>query len=422
MATQWLGRLIVISAQFKPELPLHIYKTELANMESSHLCRRAMLGLATAFLISAVGQGLAPAYAQSESTASPMTPLSGAVNSKSMESTRTRDPGLQPAIITGPLINNGGPVQTTPKIYVVYWGWTSDPSGEQTYLTDFLSTVGGTAWLNTVTQYSSAGNPTALYGGSWSDPTPIPAQPTDAQIQSEALSAANHLGVGTSVNVQVVVATPTGHSSAGFGSSYCAYHGAIAADPNVTYTNLPYMTDAGSACGANTVSGPLDGVSIVEGHELAESITDPLLNAWKDASHNEIGDKCAWTDLSVIATRLGNFAVQPLWSNAANGCVLSTSLFPAPATISADVDFACPLTLVSWSSVSGATSYQLYAEQGNLPWFGSGGLQYTGPNTQIKIRTGNHLNYMWKVEACNASGCSALSTGTASGASPSPCP
>jgi serine protease len=389
-------------------------------MEYRQFCRRAMRGLAAAVVIFIVGQALTPTYAQTETTSAAAL---GEVNSKSKEPTRVHVPGSQPAIITGPLINNGGPVQTSPIIYVVYWGWTSDPSGEQTYLANFLSTVGGTPWLNTVTQYSSAGNPTHLYGGSWSDPTSVPTQPTDAQIQSEALSAASHFGVGTSVNVQIVVATPTGHSSAGFGSTYCAYHGKIAADPNVTYTNLPYMTDAGSTCGANTVSGPLDGVSIVEGHELAESITDPLLNAWLDAGNNEIGDKCAWTDLSVIATSLGNFAVQPLWSNAANGCVLSTTVpFPPPASISADVVFACPLTLVSWSSVSGATSYQLYAEQGNPPWFGSGGLQFTGPDTQKKIRTGNHLNYMWKVEACNASGCSALSTATASGASPAPCP
>ncbi len=107
-------------------------------MESTHLCRRAMLGLATAVLISTVGQGLAPAYSLSETTASPITALSGAVNSKSKEPTPVHIPGSQPAIITGPLINNGGPVQTSPIIYVVYWGWTSDPSGEQTYLTDFL--------------------------------------------------------------------------------------------------------------------------------------------------------------------------------------------------------------------------------------------------------------------------------------------
>ena len=53
--------------------------------------------------------------------------------------------------------------------------------------------------------------------------------------------------------------------------------GRDSADPNITYTNLPYITDAGSSCGEDSVngsSGTLDGVSIVEGHELAEAITD----------------------------------------------------------------------------------------------------------------------------------------------------
>lgn len=79
----------------------------------------------------------------------------------------------------------------------------------------------------------------------------------------------------------MTVRPPTGHSTPGFGISFCAYHRAIAADPNVTYTNLPYMTDAGTNCGnsVNGSNGKLDGVSIVEGHELAEVITDPLLNA-----------------------------------------------------------------------------------------------------------------------------------------------
>ncbi len=83
------------------------------------------------------------------------------------------------------------------------------------------------------------------------------------------------------------------------------------------------MTDAGGSCGEDSVNGPapLDGVSIVEGHELAEAITDPLLNAWYDSSGNEIGDKCAWQGLATISTTTGTFAVQPLWSNAAGGCV-----------------------------------------------------------------------------------------------------
>lgn len=224
-----------------------------------------------------------------------------------------------------PLVNHGGPVQTAPRVYVDYWDWAGDANGEQPYLNQFLSSVGSTFWLSAVSQYGagSAGN---LLAGTWSDPTPIPANPTDAQIQAEAVAAANHFGTGNSVNVQIVVATPTGHSTTGFGTQWCAYHGAVAADPNVTYTNLPYMTDAGAACGENTVNagakGTLDGVSIVEGHELAETITDPLLNAWFDANGQEIGDKCAWVGLANLSTWSRAFAVQPLWSNNASGCVL----------------------------------------------------------------------------------------------------
>jgi hypothetical protein len=223
------------------------------------------------------------------------------------------------------LINHGGPVQTAPRVYVVFWGWTSDPHGEQPYLTRFLSSVGGTSWLSTVNQYSGAGWTGDLLAGTWSDTASVPLHPTDSQIQAEAARAASHFGAGTSDNVEIVVATPTGHSTSGFGTQWCAYHGAVSSDRNITYTDLPYMTDAGASCGENSVNGgsagTLDGVSIVEGHEMAESITDPLLNAWYDSSGQEIGDKCAWINLHDISTSGGSFAVQPLWSNAARGCV-----------------------------------------------------------------------------------------------------
>ncbi|MBO0883902.1 MAG: hypothetical protein J2P17_26935 [Mycobacterium sp.] len=230
------------------------------------------------------------------------------------------DKGVSP-MLAGNLINHGGPVQTAPVVYVVFWGWVSDPSGEQPYLTNFLSSVGGTSWLSSVNQYGSSSN--SRLGGTWSDTASVPTRPTDSQIQAEASKASTHFGTGTSLNVQIVVATPTGHSTSGFGTQWCAYHGAVSSRPNITYTDLPYMTDAGSSCGKGSVNSPgtLDGVSIVEGHELAEAITDPLLNAWYDASGQENGDKCAWTRLHNITTSRGTFAVQPLWSNAANGCV-----------------------------------------------------------------------------------------------------
>ena len=96
-----------------------------------------------------------------------------------------------------------------------FWDWTSDPSGEQAYLTSFLQSVGGTAWLYTVFQYGG-GWTGDLLAGTWSDSTAVPANPTDAQIQAEAAAAASHFGIGTSDNVQIVVATPTGHSTGWF--------------------------------------------------------------------------------------------------------------------------------------------------------------------------------------------------------------
>jgi serine protease len=217
------------------------------------------------------------------------------------------------------LINHGGPVETAPAIYVVYWHWTSDPSGEQAYLNNFISGVGGTSWLSTVNQYSGAGwHPTL--NGTWSDTATVPSAPSDAQIQAEAARAATHFNTGTSQNVEIVVATPTHHSTPGFGTQWCAYHGAVSSRHNITYTDLPYMTDAGASCGANSVHSALDGVSIVEGHEMAETITDPLLNAWYDSAGSEIGDKCAWVNLHLISTSKGSFAVQPLWSNRTSSC------------------------------------------------------------------------------------------------------
>ena len=67
----------------------------------------------------------------------------------------------------------------------------------------------------------------------------------------------------------------------------------------LSYTLIPYIPDAGSSCGQNFVNsgsaGTLDGVTIVEGHEYAETVTDQFPNGgWLDSGGSEIGDKCAW--------------------------------------------------------------------------------------------------------------------------------
>jgi len=85
------------------------------------------------------------------------------------------------------------------------------------------------------------------------------------------------------------------------------------------------MPDAGAGCGQGSVNypGTLDGVTIVGGHEQAETETDPFPNSgWIDANGAENGDKCAWIQLENNPFA-GGFPTQPLWSNSGSHCVQS---------------------------------------------------------------------------------------------------
>lgn len=248
-------------------------------------------------------------------------------------------------------------VETAPRVYLVLWGsqWTgNDPSGEAAILENFYNGVGGSSWLNSVTQYcqgvaagtvfcnragTPAGNPRGIFVAVWADnATAAPRGPRQSQLAAEAVRAAQHFGnttAASNASVQYVIATATGNNSKGFKTQFCAYHSATGSTVgNVAYTNLPYITDAGASCGANFNGlGPNAGITIVAGHEMAETVTDQFPNGgWLDSGGAENGDKCAWISsgqgaAAEIHLSTGNFPVQSLWSNAFNsdsgGCVVS---------------------------------------------------------------------------------------------------
>src|SRR5437764_1243978 len=97
-------------------------------------------------------------------------------------------------------------------------------------------------------------------------------------------AAASLLQFGVSgTNVQIVVDAPHGVTPRGFGTQYCAWHDQTTVNgAPLPFTNMPYVSDAGASCGANFVatggtgvSGATEGVTIVGGHEYAETPTDP---------------------------------------------------------------------------------------------------------------------------------------------------
>jgi len=236
------------------------------------------------------------------------------------------------ASTSGNLLYHNGPVQTAPKLYLVLWGnWSGgDPYGVASRLQSFYGVIGGSKWLNSVTQYTQSGgahvgNAGNIFARTITDTSTPPKRPTQSQLAAEAAKIAGQTGDYTA-SASYVIALPTGVHPSGFGTQYCAWHSSTSASGGtIAYTNLPYMPDAGSSCGANSVNsnGTLDGVTIVGGHEQGETETDPQPNTgWLDSGGSENGDKCAWTNL-INNSAAGGYPTQPLWSNATSSCVQS---------------------------------------------------------------------------------------------------
>jgi hypothetical protein len=244
---------------------------------------------------------------------------------------------ISPAIV---LSYGGGVVQVTPTVFLTTWGYQryGDSQGLSALLQSYLGSMGGSGHNNVYVQYYQIvngtkkyiTNPSNQFGGVWDDETnPVPRHPTDSQIAAEALKAVAHFGYNA--NASYVVATPHGRSTSGFGTQWCAYHGATTTGGKlVSYTDLPYMPDAGANCGSNIISPPSDesatdeGVTIVEGHEQGESVTDPNPpSGWYNNSYGEIGDICAWQNIQNDPFGTKSYTMQPMFSNATQSCVHS---------------------------------------------------------------------------------------------------
>ncbi len=251
--------------------------------------------------------------------------------------TRGHEPQVKADIV---LTYYGGPVQVTPTVYLIFWNYTKygDSHGVKSLLENYISSMGGSGHNNVYTQYFEdqgsktvyITNPSNQYGGAWEDDTDrIPSHPTDAQVAAEALKGVAHFGYNA--NASYVVATAHGHSTSGFATQWCAYHSATSSHGSlVSYTDLPYMPDGGASCGANIIGPPSDetaadeGVTIVQGHEQGESVTDPNPPyGWYNYQYGEIGDICAWQNIQNDPFGSHSYTMQPMFSNATQSCVHS---------------------------------------------------------------------------------------------------
>ena len=271
-----------------------------------------------------------------------------------------------------------------PQVYLVFWGsqWGAEsPSGSLRFGNDQARVAprlkalfeglgtNNERWSGVMTQYCegvparSVFCPTSaphvpyptpgVLAGVWLDTAvPAPSAASAYEIGAEAVEAAAHFGNVTAAsnrNAQYVIVSPKGTHPDGFNTpsgGFCAWHGfnggVNAPSPygDVAFTNLPYIPDMGTSCGQNFVNlgsaGLLDGVTMVEGHEYAETVTDQNPGGgWWDAGGQENADKCAWISEGPgrsqnVPFATGTFAMQSTWSNDGAACLIAHAVWGVP--------------------------------------------------------------------------------------------
>ena len=270
---------------------------------------------------------------------------------------------------TGILYHGGSVLQNGTNVVAIYWGSATAPVGYKnlpagtgtgdadgtligTFLRNFSSLTDAAAsksYFNINHTYWGPGGssttnlivPTVTYTGYWStngdQGAPIPsASPTD----NDMIALVNW-GIANgriAYDAQTVYAIFTGRGvnlGGGFGTQYCAYHthGSNLAG-TFYYAAMPYNQQYVSGCTSQFASPNVDVAANSEvntlAHEIEETTTDDMGNAWYDSRGYENADKCAWTWGTTATTSNGGvynlkanggfyFLVQQNWVNAGSG-------------------------------------------------------------------------------------------------------
>jgi hypothetical protein len=161
----------------------------------------------------------------------------------------------------------------------------------------------------------------------------------DADVWSIVNDALNAGSLPSDANgVYFVLTSADVNETGGFCTSYCGWHTAHSRNgADIKYAFIGDAARCNGSCGSgpspnNDVSG--DSMASIMFHELSESVSDPLLNAWYSASGGENGDLCAWkfgttykaANGANANVHLGNrdYLLQEMWLNANGGsCQLS---------------------------------------------------------------------------------------------------
>jgi hypothetical protein len=216
----------------------------------------------------------------------------------------------------------GGALLTNVEAQAVYYGsgWNSSPyAGQKATLDDFLGYIVNSPYTQALTQAGyGVGSGTAT--SSVADPANLVAGTTvhDSQIQAElqALVSSGAVAAPDANRLYIIYVQPNVVVEQGGVTSkrgILGYHGAFAGHTatgqavDIHYAVIVYP--GGSVGNPSAASSPVDDLTAVTSHELAEAMTDPNAGyksfGWYDPSQGEIGDIT-----QQYLTRLNGYLVQ----------------------------------------------------------------------------------------------------------------
>ena len=174
-----------------------------------------------------------------------------------------------------------------PVVYIIWYGnW--DGNSATDIITNFVQGLGNTAWWNIEMAYDNTSP--IVYGGSTYDSYSQGAQLTGDSIFWIVDGAIYYEALPYDTNGIYLVLSSSDCTLAGFCTQNCGWH-TYNSEYDLKYGWIGNPEGVCSSCSGQSVTpngnyGADSMVSVI-GHELAEAVSDPYINAWYDASGEE---------------------------------------------------------------------------------------------------------------------------------------
>jgi hypothetical protein len=285
--------------------------------------------------------------------------------------------------------SHGGPLETNPAVFEIYWGnaWNSGtPATERSKLQSMYNDFnesGGSGWRGILTQYWAPQapahpregtafkfvSPSTTVGTPYTDPTGPPASITKANMEAEVKRAIEAQGgagawpetlAKANLNDQFVLFTPPGTTwSTEVSKSACGEH--LHSGESYVYARVAweYEKEGLHLCSVTTAAS----------HEFAESVTDPVYNAWRnwEFEEQEIADLCEFEGRGEFP---GGIEVAKLWDNHTEKLAKCQTSDPSPPQIPPEIltEAATGLTATSATLHGGLVANGLAASHGRFDW------------------------------------------------------